>query len=359
MDDLAKAYLALGLKAGASLNEIKQAYRDLVRVWHPDRFGHDERLRLIAQDKLKDINGAYEFLQANAFEASITPSQAAPAESETATDDSVAAEPPSAPPSRVMFWVLSGILVFALVTAAAFLFTNKRRGESAVATERAPANQPRHALVCNPGGRIEISTTGSLSGTFTVECWVSTRRPKGTGTILSSRGPEDCSFDIKFREGKRFHGDIGDGSRWLAKMANARFNYNPNLWYHIAYVITPTNYHIYVNGALTDYAQIYPPGNPLLYDANHRLCLGADLLEPADLDGRVAEVRIWRTARTAEQIRMNMNGLTNHHELGLQGLWRFAEGAGTETKDDSGNGFTARLIGDVEWTTNTPPVASR
>ena len=63
MDDLSKAYLALGLKAGASMDEIKQAYRDLVKVWHPDRFGHDERLRLIAQDKLKEINGAYARLQ--------------------------------------------------------------------------------------------------------------------------------------------------------------------------------------------------------------------------------------------------------------------------------------------------------
>jgi len=359
MDDLAKAYLALGLKAGASPDEIKQAYRDLVKVWHPDRFGHDERLRLIAQDKLKEINGAYEFLQASAFEASITPDQTAPAEPEAATDDTVAAESPSNPRSRVTIWVISGILAVVLVAAAVFVFTNKRSSESAVSTNRAPASPSRHALVCNPGNRIEISTTGSLSGTFTVECWASTRRPKGTGTILSSRGPNDYSFDIKFREGKRFHGDIGDGSRWLARMANARFNYNPNLWYHIAYVVTPTNYNIYVNGALTDYAQIYPPSNPLLYDADHRLCLGADALEPADLDGRVAEVRIWRTARTAEQIKLNMNGLVDHHESGLQGLWRFAEGAGTETKDDSGHGFTARLIGDVEWTTNTPPVASR
>ena len=359
MDDLAKAYLTLGLEAGASPDEIKQAYRDLVRVWHPDRFGHDERLRLIAQDKLKEINGAYELLQANAFEASITPDQAAPAEPEAATDDTVAAETPSGPRSRVMVWVISGILVVALVTAAVFLFTNKRRGEAAIAPNRAPISPSRYALDCNPGGRIEISTTGSLSGTFTVECWASTRLPKGTGTILSSRGPNDYSFDIKFREGKRFHGDIGDGSRWLAKMANAKFNYNPNLWYHIAYVVTPTNYNIYVNGALTDYAQIYPPDNPLLYDADHRLCLGADLLEPADLDGRVAEVRIWRTARTAEQIGMNMHSLANHPEPGLQGLWRFAEGTGTETKDGSGNGFTARLIGDVEWTTNTPPAARR
>lgn len=350
MDDLAKAYLALGLKTGAAPDEIKQAYRDLVRVWHPDRFAHDERLRLIAQDKLKEINGAYERLQANAFAAS-----SAPGEPEPTTEDHDPTATAATPRSRRALWVSVSIFAVALIAATAFLFLKK----PALAPNQTPVTPSRYALDCNPGGRIEISTTGALSSTFTVECWASTRRPKGTGTILSSRGPNDYSFDIKFREGKRFHGDIGDGTQWLAKMANAKFNYNPNLWYHIAYVITPTNYQIYVNGALTDYAQIYPPSIPLLYDADHRLCLGADLLEPADLDGRVAEVRIWRTARTAEQIKLNLNGLTNRHESGLQGWWRFAEGAGTETKDESGHGFTARLIGAVAWTTNTPLTASR
>ena len=91
MDDLSKCYLLLGLKTGASPDEIKQAYRDLVKVWHPDRFGHDERLRLIAQEKLKEINGAYELLQANAFESNIAPDQTAPAEPEATTDETESA----------------------------------------------------------------------------------------------------------------------------------------------------------------------------------------------------------------------------------------------------------------------------
>ena len=45
----------LALRPGASAVEIKGAYRDLVKVWHPDRFGSDPRLREKAENKLKQL----------------------------------------------------------------------------------------------------------------------------------------------------------------------------------------------------------------------------------------------------------------------------------------------------------------
>lgn len=42
--------------------DIRQAYKDLVNVWHPDRFLHNPRLRAKAERKLKDINTAYNSL---------------------------------------------------------------------------------------------------------------------------------------------------------------------------------------------------------------------------------------------------------------------------------------------------------
>jgi DnaJ domain len=52
----------LELDQTASLDEMKQAYKDLVMVWHPDRFGHNVRLRQKAENKLKQFNEAYEHL---------------------------------------------------------------------------------------------------------------------------------------------------------------------------------------------------------------------------------------------------------------------------------------------------------
>jgi DnaJ-like protein len=60
--DLSKAYELLGVKPGVSSRELKAAHRDLAKVWHPDRFLHDPRLQAKAQEKLKEINEAYELL---------------------------------------------------------------------------------------------------------------------------------------------------------------------------------------------------------------------------------------------------------------------------------------------------------
>lgn len=57
---LSEHYATLGLTNEATAEEVRQAYRDLAKIWHPDRFGEeDTRLRKKAEEKLKQINIAY------------------------------------------------------------------------------------------------------------------------------------------------------------------------------------------------------------------------------------------------------------------------------------------------------------
>ena len=58
-----QALKALELHADASFQEIKQAYRDLALVWHPDRFANSTRLQAKASERLKEINTAYAVLR--------------------------------------------------------------------------------------------------------------------------------------------------------------------------------------------------------------------------------------------------------------------------------------------------------
>lgn len=52
-------YSILGISPNASDDEIKKAYRDLARKYHPDNY-HDNPLSDLAQEKMKEINEAYD-----------------------------------------------------------------------------------------------------------------------------------------------------------------------------------------------------------------------------------------------------------------------------------------------------------
>ncbi len=57
-------YSVLGVQQTASDTEIKKAYRELVRKYHPDNY-HDNPLADLAQEKMKEINEAYDQITKN------------------------------------------------------------------------------------------------------------------------------------------------------------------------------------------------------------------------------------------------------------------------------------------------------
>lgn len=64
MNDLERYYRVLELEPGASLEEVNQAYKDLVFIWHPDRIPSDNpRLQQKAQARLQELNDARDRLR--------------------------------------------------------------------------------------------------------------------------------------------------------------------------------------------------------------------------------------------------------------------------------------------------------
>ena len=62
--DEQRYYEVLGLQPGADFAEIKSVYRKLSMKYHPDKVGHlGDEFKKMAEDKMKELNVAYEYLK--------------------------------------------------------------------------------------------------------------------------------------------------------------------------------------------------------------------------------------------------------------------------------------------------------
>jgi curved DNA-binding protein CbpA len=76
--DIRKHYDTLELEPGATLKEVKTAYRELAQMNHPDKHGHNPKLHARATAKMKALNAAYQSVIAHLETNSPPGDQASP-----------------------------------------------------------------------------------------------------------------------------------------------------------------------------------------------------------------------------------------------------------------------------------------
>ena len=144
--ELDRACEVLGVKPGVSDRELKAAHRDLAKVWHPDRFVHDPRLQEKAQEKLKEINDAYEQLISRHKRRATPPSPPPPRRNPTPDVVRV-------PVRRGIgwhWWLAAPFAVFALV----FAFTTR----TLVRQRAQPQPEPEVTQVSEPAEQAPTTT---------------------------------------------------------------------------------------------------------------------------------------------------------------------------------------------------------
>jgi curved DNA-binding protein CbpA len=165
----------LGLTAEATPDEIKQAYRDLVKVWHPDRFDSDARLRAKAEDRLKQINAAYRALEAGDLRhESAAPSAAADPPTYASTS---ATKPPTRSRAsgdrtiRVFLYVVSAAVLAALAGFAVHQIGANLPRPPAPAAQQAAAEPEAVAAATNSRRPQPHSANRSRSGAADFQVW--------------------------------------------------------------------------------------------------------------------------------------------------------------------------------------------
>jgi hypothetical protein len=172
----------------------------------------------------------------------------------------------------------------------------------------------------------------------TWEAWVKpTRNINHWDMILST---DDGGWD-------RFVGVNGGQFR----VSHGKEAWNPvnaeiNQWQHIAVVYSADKQiKFYKNGTEYIYSGQSSIGSTKLpFHIGRSAGIGDQYFQ-----GFITEVRVWDSARTAEEIQNNMNRRLTGNEPGLVGYWPLNEGQGTTGADQSHHGYDSTING-ATWT---------
>ncbi len=156
----------------------------------------------------------------------------------------------------------------------------------------------------------------------------------GTEMLLATRGYGELEFKFNVRRGEREN--IHPVSIFNILRTNE--------WCHLAAVSGSHGMRLYFNGSLVgtnaykgSFGAIAPGGKNFVGRDNAKGWGGFTTFH-----GQMDELRVWRVARTQEEIRENMTRSLMGREAGLFGLWNFEDGGARDVTTNQHHGV---LIG--------------
>lgn len=172
----------------------------------------------------------------------------------------------------------------------------------------------------------------------------------------------DANFE---RQCLQFDGS-GNGSQFgkLPSKSDPAKKLYSGSWYHVActYDQNERVARIYVNGKLIDEVKEAGVAGPtadnkitlamraLGMPEAYQFFIGKSYNDFRPLQGKIAEARVWRVARTGDEIWKNMYRIENpKDQKDLIGYWKFNDGEGNVVKDYSWVCNHGKAVGDIIW----------
>jgi hypothetical protein len=190
---------------------------------------------------------------------------------------------------------------------------------------------------------IQLSQPLSIfSGSFTVSMWVKVPQNSDRGILLGDFGlPKSINVNFEVFNGKlRFYWN-GEPVPYLLGSKDLR----DNQWHFISFVRDKENKKIYgyIDGVL-DFEHSGEVSDKQAVIA-HRI--GRDSRQgDTHFEGQIADLRVWKIARTAEDIKNSMYLQLKGKEVGLVGYWRLGGISEGKVVDFSANSNDGTVYGD-------------
>lgn len=186
----------------------------------------------------------------------------------------------------------------------------------------------------------------------TVEAWVNWRKFDRLVRLFSYGEPEHdvslCSFDLP--DALTFL--VADLPSAIDQVSAAGI-LHLNEWCHVAATSGPSGMKLYFNGFL-----VATNNSPWSFSRTragrlNRIGQGVAPGEPS-FTGLIDEFRVWKTARTPEEIRQSMFSRLTGREKNLVGLWNFDDGT---AGDVSPQGYHGKMMGHARTISSQLPTA--
>lgn len=223
-------------------------------------------------------------------------------------------------------------------------------GESnsfSIYTINALADVNRGLSLYGDGDYVEINDPFTNNTVFTISLWVNPNVVNDDWHgFIGKQGDEYRKPGLWLTSIGSLHYDSysSDGNRYSGLLKG--FFTNDKQWVHVAWVKDNTEYRFYRNGLL--FATKEAPLSFYTTDSSYWIGHVGSYW-----DGLIDEVRIWKIARTQEEIQETMNTTLQGDEGGLAGYWNFDDATAYDSSLHSGNHGT--LQGDAELVTLEEP----